>query len=310
LNQYTRAADINQRLAHALGGVLDDSALVLFRGRAGCITLELTGDILAKRVAKKGATKASATTENSDTPKETCFTIMPFGGWFDDYYTSVYKPAIEAAGLSPCRADDLYRPSAIVNDIWSYTKSAKLILADLSGKNPNVFYELGLAHALAKPAILIVESMEDVPFDLRALRVLEYNKNQPRWGDHLQTRITKAIQEVIAAPLDAVLPAFLTVKHDARPKAISEQDKAVLELKREMDLLRNEVSHLRMNRRSIEPDEARDRIKDYVARGVPPDMILRRMRDIGAPSSWVQKRIDEFTTQQILNLTDSPKESE
>src|SRR5690349_20368297 len=83
--------------------------------------------------------------------KPTCFAIMPFGGWFDDYYDDLYCPAIRAAGLEPKRADDLYRPSTIINDIWSYTQSAKIILADLTGKNPNVFYELGLAHALAKP---------------------------------------------------------------------------------------------------------------------------------------------------------------
>ena len=73
--------------------------------------------------------------------QETCFTIMPFGGGFDSYYESIYIPAIRAAGLEPCRADDLYRPSTIIHDIWSYTQSAKLVLADLSGKNANVFYE-------------------------------------------------------------------------------------------------------------------------------------------------------------------------
>lgn len=133
-------------------------------------------------VAKPPATKPE--TKGGDT----CFTIMPFGGWFDEYYESIYCPAIEAAGLKPCRADDLYRPSTIVTDIWSYTQSSKLVLADLSGKNPNVFYELGLAHALAKPAILVTEAIDDVPFDLRALRVLEYNKNQPRWGGILQEK--------------------------------------------------------------------------------------------------------------------------
>src|SRR6266436_6612471 len=114
--------------------------------------------------------------------KPTCFTIMPFGEWLDDYYDELYCPTIKAAGLDPKRADDLYRPSTIINDIWSYTQSSKLILADLTGKNPNVFYELGLAHALAKPAILITESINDVPFDLRSLRVIVYDKNQPDWG--------------------------------------------------------------------------------------------------------------------------------
>lgn len=262
-------------------------------------------------VKKKSPPAAKAAKpEPVEAGKDSCFTIMPFGGWFDDYYASIYKPAIEAAGLVAHRADDLYRPSAIVTDIWNYTKSAKLILADLSGKNPNVFYELGLAHALAKPAILITEAMEDVPFDLRALRVLEYNKNQPRWGDQLQAKIERAIREVVAAPLDAVLPAFLTVKPDARAKPVTEQDKAFLELKRELDLVRNEVSHLRVLRRSIEPDEARDRIRTYVQRGMSPDFIVRRLRDLGAPSDWVQKRIDEFTSQGSLLPPDGGKGSE
>ncbi len=144
---------------------------------------------MAKR--KKAAKKKSAspTGKSSKGKKGTarkkplgmCFTIMPFGGWFVDFYDSFFVAAIEAAGLQPRRTDDLYRPSAIVGDIWSYTRKAKLLLADLSGKNPNVFYELGLAHAIAKPVILVVESIEDVPFDLRGLRVLEYDKNEPSW---------------------------------------------------------------------------------------------------------------------------------
>jgi hypothetical protein len=134
--------------------------------------------------------------------KGICFTIMPFGGWFDRHYEEIYRPAVEAAGLKSRRADDLYRPSAIVHDIWELTKKAKIILADLSGKNPNVFYELGLAHARAKPAILVTESMDDVPFDLRALRVIAYDRNRSDWGFDLKTRIENSIREVLASPFE------------------------------------------------------------------------------------------------------------
>ncbi|UCH95687.1 MAG: hypothetical protein JSV88_02260, partial [Candidatus Aminicenantes bacterium] len=109
---------------------------------------------------KKNESKKVSTVNKKDEPihegnsKDICFIIMPFGGWFDTYYESIYIPAIKSAGLEPKRADNLYRPSTIVNDIWTYTKKAKIVLADLSERNPNVFYELGLAHALAKPAIL------------------------------------------------------------------------------------------------------------------------------------------------------------
>lgn len=71
----------------------------------------------------------------------------------------------------------MYRLGNIVNDIWAYTKEATVLLADLTNKNPNVFYELRLAHAITKPAVLITASMEDVPFDLRSLRVIDYDKN-------------------------------------------------------------------------------------------------------------------------------------
>jgi hypothetical protein len=173
--------------------------------------------------------------------EQTCFTIMPFGGWFDAYYKDIYVPAIKAAGLIPRRADDLYQPSAIVRDIWSFTNSAKIVLADLSGKNPNVFYELGLAHAIAKPAILVTDKMDDVPFDLRALRVLVYDKNLPDWGKLLGEKITKSIQEIIASPLASVLPVFLDVK-DRSPKAsITPAEKDILEIKQDVELLKRQL---------------------------------------------------------------------
>lgn len=240
---------------------------------------------------------------------DTCFTIMPFGGWLDTYYETIYVPAIEAAGLVPCRADDLYRPSTIVHDIWNYTQTAKLVLADLSGKNPNVFYELGLAHALAKPAILVTESIDDVPFDLRALRVLEYNKNQPDWGVTLREKVTSAIKEVVEAPLQSVLPAFLSVRPDAKTKSVSEGEKTFLELKKEIDLLRNEVGRSRLpSRRLLDPDEARDRIRTYVERGLPDDFIVRRVSEMGPPSGWVRRTIDELKAKKEPGTSDSSKD--
>jgi hypothetical protein len=125
----------------------------------------------------KGKKREKAPSVPTAEGKEVCFAIMPFGGWFDDYYLSVFKPGIEDAGMQPHRADDLFRPGSITNDIWAYTRKAKIILADLTERNPNVFYELGLAHAIGKPAILVVDDIDSVPFDLRNLRVIEYDKN-------------------------------------------------------------------------------------------------------------------------------------
>jgi hypothetical protein len=229
---------------------------------------------------------------------------MPFGGWLDDYYETIYSPAILSAGLSPHRADDLYRPSTIVNDIWAYTNRAKLLLADLTGKNPNVFYELGLAHALAKPAILVAESMDDIPFDLRALRIIVYDKNHPRWGERLQEKVKAAIGEVLKSPQEAVLPAFLHVQESAGTKSVTPREKELIEIKQELDLLRREVrrgalpTERERIRHDIGPTEAERRIKEYVARGMSDNMIVDLLDGLGPPEGWIRNVINDYRARQ------------
>ena len=238
------------------------------------------------KARKKAPAKAKAAKA-----REVCFVIMPFGGWLDDYYQQIYCPAIEQAGLEPHRADDLFRPSTIVNDIWAYTKQARLVLADLTGKNPNVFYELGLAHALAKPAILVAESMDDVPFDLRALRVLLYDKNAPAWGGLLLEKVSAAITETLKTPADAVLPAFLDTKGGQPKLSVAPHEKELIDLRQQIELLREEFAGGGRGRRSmreIDPMEARALITQYIEQGMPDGMIMRRLLPLGPPMEWIR----------------------
>jgi hypothetical protein len=246
--------------------------------------------------------------------KDECFTIMPFGGWFDDYYADIFCRAIADAGLIPRRADDLYRPSAIVHDIWAYTKSSKLILADLTGKNPNVFYELGLAHAIAKPVILVTESIADVPFDLRALRVIEYDKNSPAWGEDLRQKIKTAITEVLASPLQSVLPSFLEVDSSAPKQSVSANQKEMLEIKQELELVRREMRNLAdgsASRRLPPPfissrAEASEAIRRYSAAGMPDNIILDRWSARGVPR-WLGEADVQYLPHRIKSRTKAPE---
>lgn len=235
--------------------------------------------------------------DGSSNERDICFTIMPFGGWLDDYYETIYKPAIESAGLEPHRADDLFRPSTIVNDIWDYTKRAKILLADLTGKNPNVFYELGLAHALAKPAILVAGSMDEIPFDLRALRIIIYDKNAPDWGRLLKDKIALSIKEVLRAPVSAVLPAFLEVTKAVSKPIITPHEKELIELKQEMDLLRQEIQSrydkdgVIHSSDSLEPDEARRIIQNLITFGLSDRDILNRLQHHKIPRAWTIREV-------------------
>jgi hypothetical protein len=134
---------------------------------------------------------------------------MPFGGQFDVYYELIYKPAVAGVGLRPIRADSLFGSRAIIQDIWALTKTAAVILADLTSRNPNVFYELGLAHALGKPVCLVSNTTEDIPFDLRHLRVTLYTKDHPAWGEELKSEVQKSLASVLENPEAAGSYVFL-----------------------------------------------------------------------------------------------------
>jgi hypothetical protein len=126
--------------------------------------------------------------------------MMPFGQWFDRYYQDIYAPAIREAGLEPVRADELFTTGSVVEQIWDQIENAKVLLADLSGKNANVFYELGLAHAARKPVVFTSADSEDVPFDLRHLRVIIYDIREPEWADRLRTSIADYLRNAMKDP--------------------------------------------------------------------------------------------------------------
>lgn len=142
---------------------------------------------------------------------DTCFVMTPFGGWFDRYYQEVYVPAIKEAGLEPVRADELFSTGSVVEQIWEQITKAKVLLADLTDKNPNVFYELGLAHAAIKPVVFTSARIDDVPFDLRHLRVIVYEVREPEWAPKLRLSITEYLRNTIKEPSKSIPHPFRAI---------------------------------------------------------------------------------------------------
>jgi hypothetical protein len=137
---------------------------------------------------------------------DTCFMMMPFAEPIGGYYKAIYEPAIVKAGLRAVRADDeIFATGKIIDQIWSGITSAKILVAELTGRNPNVFYELGLAHALSKPVVLISSNQEDVPFDLQHIRVIYYDMQDPFWGEKLIAKVSENIVSALKNPGEALL---------------------------------------------------------------------------------------------------------
>jgi hypothetical protein len=155
----------------------------------------ITTDDHLKKVSK------GVTVEATDT----CFVMMPFANPIGGYYATIYEPAIKKAGLTPVRADtDIFATGKIIDQIWTGLRRAKVLVAELTGRNPNVLYELGLAHALHKPVVLISSNEADVPFDVRHVRVIYYELTDPFWGEKLIAKVAENIVSAIKNPNEAI----------------------------------------------------------------------------------------------------------
>jgi hypothetical protein len=102
--------------------------------------------------------------------------MMPFEAAFNDVYSCITQAA-EKAGLRCRRADDIWENPAIIQDVVALIDRSRVVICDCSGRNPNVFYEAGIAHTLGREVILITQSEHDIPFDLRHLRYIRYHNN-------------------------------------------------------------------------------------------------------------------------------------
>ena len=103
------------------------------------------------------------------------FVLMPFAEELSDVYKYLISDGLTTAGYEAKRADDILSQNNILGDIVEGIATSDLIVADLTGSNPNVYYELGIAHALNKKVILLTQEIDELPFDLRSYRVVAYS---------------------------------------------------------------------------------------------------------------------------------------
>lgn len=111
--------------------------------------------------------------------------MMPFRPEFAPVYQALQRVA-QTVGLRCRRADDIWENPAVMQDVVSLIDRSRVVIADCTGRNPNVFYEIGIAHTLGREVILITQNEADIPFDLRHLRYVSYLNN----GEGLSTLVT------------------------------------------------------------------------------------------------------------------------
>jgi ActR/RegA family two-component response regulator len=123
------------------------------------------------------------------------FVLMPFAEKYLAIYEHVVKEVVKSNGIVCKRADDFFEPCRVMDDVRRGIRDAKFVIADLSGRSPNVFYEVGLAHAIGQTALLLTQSLDDVPPKLRDVRNIIYT-NTLDGAAQLRRDLAKAIQSL------------------------------------------------------------------------------------------------------------------
>jgi len=146
------------------------------------------------------------------------FVIMPFDSQYTINYKSVFVPALEKAGYKVVRGDDYHTTNPITHDIEKAIVESELILCEISSKNPNVFYELALAHAMAKHVIIVANRNEPLPFDVSHIRVIQYDVTEKLWHNKLLEAITTTANAIRdEEPMSPLVFIGKSFRQDVRP---------------------------------------------------------------------------------------------
>jgi len=142
-----------------------------------------------------------------DGPGKQCFVISPIGeagtlerDRADKVLKYIITPPVQAAGFVPVRADDESRPGIVTSQIVTRLLEDELVIADLTGANPNVLYELAVRHLARRPVVQILESGNRLPFDVEAARTVFFDHTDLESAEIAKAAIGEQIRAVLANP--------------------------------------------------------------------------------------------------------------
>lgn len=170
--------------------------------------------------------------------KEKCFVIMPISdqgdytaGHFDKVYEQIFKPAIEEAGYESYRVDENKICDSIIGKIFHAVQECPMALCDLSNRNPNVLYELGIRQAYDKPVVLVQDEKTERIFDVSGINTVQYSSKR-LYDEVLRDRknITDAIRSTKAGEQNSITKV-VSIKNAEIPNvSVSKEDKIELML--------------------------------------------------------------------------------
>lgn len=124
------------------------------------------------------------------------FVVMQFSSPYNEVYRDAIEPLVREIGFEPLRVDDIFEPTIIINDIKNQVAEASIVIAEITEANPNVYYEVGLSHAMGKPTILLAHRGTKLPFDVGPYRCIFYDNTIPGRA-RLQESLRRSLETLL-----------------------------------------------------------------------------------------------------------------
>jgi len=144
-------------------------------------------------------------------PKAFCFVLMPFDDSFTDIYQLGIREACAVAGAYCERVDEQIFHESILDRIYNQIAKADIVVADMTGRNANLFYEVRYAHALGKRTILLTQNADDIPFDLKHFPHIVYGSKITTLRDELTARVQWCVENPPESGVNAAIDIDLFI---------------------------------------------------------------------------------------------------
>lgn len=184
--------------------------------------------------------------------KKTCFVISPIGAdgtdirkRADQVLRHVISPAVSACGFDPIRADQISEPGIITSQVIQHIVDDPLVVADLTGMNPNVFYELALRHAIRKPLVQIIEKDEKIPFDVAGMRTIQVDHRDLDSVEEGKAEIEKQVKNVVnKKPEELESPVSVSLELQALRHSDNPEERSLAEFVSAVSELRSDITSI------------------------------------------------------------------
>jgi len=199
--------------------------------------------------------------EKGGKTKKKCFVISPIGEEgsemrerSDKVLEHIIKPPVEECGYECIRADEISEPGIITSQIIQHLIGDDLVVADLTGRNPNVYYELAVRHVVRKPIVQVIQAGESIPFDVAGTRTIHVDHRDLDSVADCKLELVKQIRSVEKDPSRVDTPISVAIDLDFLRKSENPLEKSSTEIISMLQEVRSMVSdigtvsqHIRFN---------------------------------------------------------------